>query len=428
MKENPKVLFINPSRNLRKQNTNEPLWAENLAAVLEPEGVQVQILDATVESVTRDKITGFDFVAITAMTPQYPAALALLKMIQEENARSKHKIHTIIGGPHVTLVKDTARDGWDTTCRGEGEEVISHIINEEFKGEIVASPISNLDKLPYPARHLVNLNDYQREGESITSVSICGMRGCPYSCVYCASPLLGGPVRFRSSDNVLGEIDDVIDKYGVRTVTFYDQTFTLNRQRAIELCRGLEEREVIWRCETRVDRVDHQLLSIMHQSGCQEVSFGIESADPRVIRFMNKGGEYNTQKAKDAIMMAKDAGIAVRTFFMFGFPDDSWDSVDNNMRFIEEASPDKVRLSLLTPFPGTQLYINASEYGIELPPNMAQYQYYGPEGVGDASYTPVIRRTRHLDEAQFLEATMAFQQGIVEWAARSDASKMSITL
>jgi len=423
MGKDQKVLFINPSRNLRKQNTNEPLWAESLAAVLERQNVYVQILDGTIKPITESKIEGFNFVGVTTTTPQYPIALSILKKIQKINSRSKNKIHTIIGGPHVTLVESISRDGWDTICVGEGEEIIGSIIKNKLQGRIIAKTIENLDKLPYPARHLVDLNQYKRDGAEDTSISIFGMRGCPYNCVYCASPLLGGKVRFRSPSNIIGEIDDVVAKYNIRNVCFYDQIFTLDRQRVIKLCQGLKKRKIKWKCQTRVDRVDSQLLRMMHKSGCQEVSFGIESAHPDVVNFMNKGMGYSTEKAKEAILMAKDAGLSIRAFFMFGFPVDSWKSVKSNLSFINETNPDIVRLSLLTPFPGTSIYSNAKKYGIELPSDMTRYQYYGPRGVSDSNLNPVIRKTKYLNEEEFQAALLVFQKGIAEWASRLDKSK-----
>jgi radical SAM superfamily enzyme YgiQ (UPF0313 family) len=149
MKENPRVLFINPSRNLRLQNANEPLWALNLAAVLERQRFSVQILDGTIESINEDKLEDFNFIGVTATTPQYPIALSMLEKIQRINAETKHKIHTIIGGPHITAIKDKAEgDGWDTICEGEGEEIIGNIIKNRIQGRIRAKIIKNLDALP----------------------------------------------------------------------------------------------------------------------------------------------------------------------------------------------------------------------------------------------------------------------------------------
>ncbi len=415
-----RVLLVNPSVNLRKPSAAEPLTLITLAAQLEKEGFEPEILDGAVDDITGDRLLHHKVLAVTANTPQYPEALRLLSLFNQVNHRSDLK--TLIGGPHVTAYRKKAlEDGWTGVCLGEGDLVIGDMVRGNKTGLVQAPKVENLDSLAFPARHLIDSKKYAREGEEEPSISILTMRGCPYSCIYCVKDVMGKKVRFHSPKYIAAQIREVREKYGIRRIVFYDDTFTLLEKRTLELCKELKELDISWICNTRVDAVSEDILEAMKASGCEAISFGLESADDKVLKFADK--QTTRHQAELAVKVAKDVGLSTRVFLMFGFYEDSWDSVAANLKFLETAQPDVVRLSLLVPMPGTELYKRAEEFEIDLKDvPLESYYYLGPEG----PHT-FVKKTRYLDEKNFHDALTALQKGIVEWATKKNAGVIEAT-
>lgn len=415
------ILLVNPFPKLRKPDSAEPLPLLYLAAQLEKEGMSPTIFDCAVTEITLDDLEGFTVFGVTAVTPQYPEALRLLQLFKQYEQNVSFPIHTIIGGPHVTVFREKVlQDGWTTACAGEGEKVITDIVNKKISGLVDGTRVDNLDTLPLPSRHLIKPSQYLREGATEPSMSVLGTRGCPYSCIYCAKEVNGKKVRFRSPDNIINEIEDVVANYGIRNVVFYDDTFTLDSNRTKILCQKLEKLNISWICNTRADRVNRQVLADMKKAGCQEISFGIESANQRVLDFANKG--ITVKQAQQAIQLTKDSGIRTRVFLMYGFFEDDKDSASDMLNFLEGTQPDAARLSLLVPLPGTKLYQNSEEYGIKLPDDYGAYYYAGING----PHT-FIDHTKHLNPAEFRETLELLQQGFIEWATKKNGGSARIT-
>jgi radical SAM superfamily enzyme YgiQ (UPF0313 family) len=421
MNRNEKVLLVNPNVNLREPRAAEPLSLLTLAAQLQKEGFEPEILDGAVSNITVDQLSNHRILAVTANTPQYPDALRLLDLFNQVNNRLD-KI-ALIGGPHVVTgyKQNILKDGWTGVCIGEGELVIGDMVRGNKTGLVIAPKIEDLDSLAFPARHLINPNIYVREGDVEPSISILTMRGCPYICIYCVKDVMGKKVRYHSPEYIAAQIREVINKYGIRKIVFYDDTFTLNRKRVFELCKKLKDLNVSWICNTRVDKVDEEILKAMKASGCEEISFGLESAHNRVLAFINKG--ITKEQAVLAVKMAKNAGLRTRVFLMFGFWEDGWDSVVENLKFLEETQPDIARLSLVVPLPGSELYRRAEEFGIQIKDvPLKQYYYLGPEG----PHT-FVKKTKYLNEKNFQNALAFLQKGMIEWATKKNTGTIRAT-
>lgn len=434
-----RIALINPPPNLRTPGSAEPLALLELAAVLRENGAEPEIIDGAVQQITPDILSPYRIIAVTAATPQYLKATGILQMARQLDPKNPPRM--IIGGPHVSAVRNsTLKDGWDGVCVGEGENVIADLIARRTSGLIIGSPVENLDVLPFPARDLSDPSKYIREGDDKPTISILGTRGCPYSCIYCAPDLVGKQVRYRSPSLIAAEIKDAITKYGISKVFFYDDTFTANRQRTLKLCSLLKELGIKWSCNTRVNKVDPTVLRAMKEAGCQEIAYGVESAAQEVLDLAHK--KTTVAQAHEAIIMTKDVGIPVRVFFMFGFPNDSFETARKMIKFIETANPNTVRLSVVTPFPGTALYNNASQYGITLPPDgqWNKYQYIGPDGTytfkhgvtrGNFSETDIgptiVDHTDLLNPSQF-QATLAYlQSNMAKWAIAGENQGALVT-
>ncbi|MBA3047765.1 B12-binding domain-containing radical SAM protein [Patescibacteria group bacterium] len=318
-----------------------------------------------------------DIIAISFMTAVSTSAYYLAQYIK----KSLPDVPLIAGGIHPTLVpNEPLKNNFDFTVRGEGEittvELINYINNKKdiekitgisYKknGQIVCNEdrplITDLDTLPFPAFYL--MKDYKKNTHSCKG--IITSRGCPFACTYCASKLLWTQkVRFRSPQNVVNEIIDRHKKYNITSFAFHDDTFTLRQSYVKEFCQlALSlDFKITWHCDTRVDTIDLPLLKLMHKAGCRHIYLGLESGSPKIQKLIKKN--INTEKVKQAIILSRRAGIETTVYFMAGFPDETEEDIKLSIKAMKELSPDYVIWSILTPYPGTEVWEIAKKQGL----------------------------------------------------------------
>jgi radical SAM superfamily enzyme YgiQ (UPF0313 family) len=294
-----------------------------------------------------------------------------------------------VGGPHPSLMpEETAvMPEFDIIVRGEGEETLREIADRHpfdfmegiagavFRGAEgrlnVGGPrelIEDLDALTEPDRdHLIDRELYSDFAHGI----IMTARGCPFDCTYCNSKgIWTRRVRYRSPELVAAEVAHVRERFGTRYFNFRDDTFTVNRKRTLEICRLLRERVpgIAWRCDTRADCIDEELARAMRRAGCVQANIGIESGSERILKMIKKG-ETKEQIAQGIACLRRNR-ISVSAFIMLGFPTEMADDVMATMDFATRLRPDFLVLSILTPYPGTEIHEMARERGLitaELP-------------------------------------------------------------
>lgn len=141
-------------------------------------------------------------------------------------------------------------------------------------------------------------------------------RGCPYNCIFCDKSIFGSKWRARSPENIINELKDIVATLGVKTIIFYDDLFTVNKERAINICRGIIDAglKITWKCEGRVNLVDEELLGWMKKAGCKMIAYGVESGNQRGLDYLNK----NTTPAqiKRAFNLTHQAGIKTMAYFI----------------------------------------------------------------------------------------------------------------
>ena len=181
-------------------------------------------------------------------------------------------------------------------------------------------------------------------------------RGCPNQCTFCDRAVFGNTFRQRSSHNVLGEIDEVVDKYGAREIRFFDDCFALDKKRTYEICQGLKKRKkrVGWTCLTTVASVDRDLLGEMRSAGCWQILYGLESADERMLKSLKKGDSL--KENINAVRLAKEVGLSVRADFIVGTPGETEESLDKTLKFAIGMRLDYAHFNKFVPYPGTELY------------------------------------------------------------------------
>jgi len=358
-----------------------PMGISYVAAILEHNGHEVQILDLLVSRYSkekiRDKIEEYqpDIVGVTSVTLNYPVASDILKYTKSVDK----DIITIIGGPHVTFaaMETLTEAPWiDIVVRGEGEMTMLDIVNGKKLADIDGiayrdhaikltkerSLIENLDELPFPAKHLFPLSRYLALD---VHASILTGRGCPFNCVFCVGSKMGGRrVRYRNPKLIADEVEQAVTS-GFKEINFEDDHLTLNHKHLNSLCdeviaRGLKFN---WSAFSRVDTVNPEILRKMKQAGCTWLLYGVESGNQEILDLIKK--KITLEKVKEAIGMAKEAGINIIASFIIGLPGETAETLKQTMQFARGLGT-SYGFNVLSPFPGTEVREKAAEYGIEI--------------------------------------------------------------
>ncbi len=394
-----KVLLINPpSENEIASNTPPivdeeqgffpPLGIMYLAAYAEKyTDHQIEILDTQVEQLSYPQIEqeirkrNPDVVGITTMTFSLIDSMLTARLAKKVD----EDIRVVLGGPHVSIYPEETIEfpEVDYLVLGEGEITFTELLQNfddkdklrtitglVFKdnGGIVNTGsrdfIKDLDALPYPARYLTPYKKYRSllAKESYITTMITS-RGCPYQCAFCNRPHMGKRFRARSSSNVVDEMAECV-KMGINEIAVYDDTFTLDRNRVIEICDGILTRslKIKWDIRTRVDIVDKKLLLKLKQAGCDRIHYGIEAGTPEMLKVLRKG--ITLEQAKNAIKWSKEVGISTLAYFMLGSPGETREQIMQTINFARELEPDFAHFSITTPFPATELYTEGLREGV----------------------------------------------------------------
>jgi len=233
------------------------------------------------------------------------------------------------------------------------------VVFRNRKGEVKLRPPeqngATLDELPFAAREYLVKEPYfnfasQRKPFTIMVTT----QGCPYRCVFCVMGL--ERYRERSVDSVLAEVDECVNRHGMREIDFFDPTFSANRRRTIDLCDALAERryDLQWACRTRVDCVDPELLRKMRDAGCRRVYLGIENVSPAILDLIKK--DISGDQAAQAIKWSLEAGIHPLGFFMIGNPGDTPETIRDMVKWAKATKLDYVQFSRTIAKPMTELH------------------------------------------------------------------------
>jgi radical SAM superfamily enzyme YgiQ (UPF0313 family) len=431
----PKVLLINPpfeqeeesvgrSKSVRKVlNIIPPLGITYIAAILERAGIEVKIIDCAV-GISFDDLFKMilgehsDVIGITSTTPAFVNARKIASFVREK----RPEVKILIGGAHVSALPDETMktDLFDIGVIGEGEKTIEHLFknfkNREFVGldgirgicyknkeEMCKNEnqgfISDLDSIPLPARHLLpHPKYYQPTPASCRRVPYAVMitsRGCPTQCTFCDRKVFGERYRMRSVPNIFLEIEEMVSKYGVREIRFFDDTFTVNKKRIYDVCNEFERRKLnlTWTCLSKVSNVDGPLLKRMKRAGCWQVLYGFESGDDRMLKLLKKGN--TVEKNTRAIRLTKEAGLEVRGDFIVGTPGETYESLEKTVQFAIDMKLDYAHFNKFVPLPGTELYrkLTAEGHVFDFTKSTIldhSQIYYTPEGLDNDTFSKFL--------------------------------------
>jgi len=386
-----------------------PLSLGYLAAVLEQKGNNVKIIDLNFVT-TKEKLksllgdTVFDIIGVTSTTPIIPTCFRTVRVMK----RLYPGARIIVGGWHAsTLPIQTMEECTeiDFVVKGEGEDTLAELVEaikntkgfELIKGiayrdkagiphENVDRPlIKNLDTIPFPALHLLPLKEYKKIGfytlggyfkKDLSVASIITSRGCANRCVFCADHVIYKETcRFRSPENVIAEIEEMIKKYNIRIIFFFDANFLLSPNHVNRICELILEKRLkfIWGCTGRVEYVSKDLLQLMKKAGCIRISYGVESGSPRILKLMNKN--ISISQVKKAVAITKEVGLPVYISLLYGMPGETFKDAQMTRQLLNELKPDFVSQSAVIPYPGTDLYDDAIHQNLIKKARWESYSY-----------------------------------------------------
>ncbi|MEI7635258.1 MAG: radical SAM protein [bacterium] len=216
---------------------------------------------------------------------------------------------------------------------------------------------ANLDDLPLPARELFD-NTFYRSPENGRMITVIhAQRGCPSKCIFCpAGSMSGYTVRERSVDNVMREITECAEKYGIRDFLFHGDTFTLHKRWVIDLCKAIVDSGLLihWGCNSRADTIDNERAQWLRRAGCWVVAFGFEHGVQEMLDKMKKGAR--AERAHEAAAICRRNGLKVHGFFVIGLPWETRQTLEATLRFARSLKLDFFDFNIAYPLPGTELY------------------------------------------------------------------------
>lgn len=277
----------------------------------------------------------------------------------EETLTHSKADFVILGEPELNLfnlIKVLKNDKDVSNLNG-----IAYFKNGKFIKQGEVTRIKNPNELPIPAYDLVNdITNYYEPLLPKPYAVIQTMRGCPYSCNYCIKSY-GKNLTQLSTDRIIEEIHYLKQFHGVRSIRFTDDTFTVNKQRVIEICTRIiaERLNINWVCLSRADTLDEEMVMIMKKAGCKRIYFGLESGSQRFLDIIGKG--IQVEKALDTLLLCKKAKIETAGFFMSGHPEETAEDNKLTIKFAIKSKLNFICINAIQAYPGTLFYEQVKE-------------------------------------------------------------------
>lgn len=331
---------------------------------------------------------------ITVLSP----TLEICEKIADVAKKINKNICIIAGGAHATIAATEMLDWADYIIRYEGEMVINDILEGKIKDRVVDGPrIMNLDSLPFPdIESLYGLDKYEKRDLSL----VMSTRGCPYSCKFCASPLLWKCKTTRKSvAYFVEEMMRMKCKYNINDFYISDDSFSVHEKWFSQFCEEVKKADITWRCLDRVTSITDKKVKMMQEAGCRNIKIGIESGSQRILNSINKKITIDDVYYADEIF--QNNSIPWSAFFMIGIPGETEEDIRMTQRLIQKISASSITLSIFTPYPGNEL-MNSDNLDYKL------YSHHSPNNnftgtIPDDIFKGLVLETLHLCERNYKE-------------------------
>ena len=389
-----KITFIHPNANSEtdfkgKKTTIPPEGLCLLAAIVREQGYEPNIIDAAALLLNNKEVIEIlkkqqpDFIGITSTTVNIYSTSKLADIIKEEFPN----VPIILGGAHITIEPQSTMKEFksiDIGVIGEAEITIIELLEtltakkslKTVKGIIYREDnkiiqnlpnkiIEDLDSLPIPAWELLpEIKKHYKQSvaraERKPSMSIMTSRGCPGKCIFCVQ---NQKLRGYSAERLIFIVKYLIEKYKIKSLEINDDNFVVFKERLIQFCNKIidEKIDITWSCMSRVNHVDEEILELMKKAGCRRIAYGIESGSQEILNFEKKG--ITIEQIKRAVNLTHKAGIKVTGYFILGHPLETKETINQTINLALELPFDDYLPSFMIPYPGSELYNIAEQYG-----------------------------------------------------------------
>jgi len=290
-------------------------------------------------------------------------------------------------GDKEPIIKDLEDQNIDFAMIGESDftiiELVNKIINKQDYSKVPgllkkisrnkykinpSDRVTNLINLPIPARHLINMEGYfdigafhSAKSRSNRVLNIMCSRGCPEKCTFCTTPQMWGTtVRWRKLEDIITEIKREVKDFNIGEIQFEDDTITARKKNLLALCKELEKIGLPWCTPNGIKTNYHlanqtEMFQAMRDSGCYQITLACESGVQRVLdNIINK--RLKIDQIKPAIKNAKKVGLLVHTFWILGYPGETYEEINQTIKFALDSGADSFSFAILSPLPGTPIY------------------------------------------------------------------------
>lgn len=372
----------------KERGTYPPLGLLYIAAYLRdrgPEGTEVHVLDTALLDFTDQQIEDYirreqpDIVGVQTLTFTLLDSLMVVQIAKKVCP----DIITVLGGRHCDIypLETLLQPEVDFVVTGEGEVTMTRLVEHLHELDILkdfpgltfryndrvvhnpCTPIENLDDLPFPARELTPYRDYRfLLAKDAVYTTLVTSRGCPYGCSFCDE----GLKKFRafSAQRVVEEILDCKHRLGIQQFFVYDSTFTVDRQRVLDICDLLvkSNADVSFDIRSRVDLMDDEMLSALKRAGCIRIQYGVESGDDGVLAGINK--QITVAQVRETIRRTRAYGFEILCDFMIGLPGEDEQEIEKTIELALDLDIDYAQFAIATPYPGTKMYQDGIKKGL----------------------------------------------------------------
>jgi radical SAM superfamily enzyme YgiQ (UPF0313 family) len=385
-----KILLIQPKTNWGHPYCESPSVALlTLGAIAKQYGHEVTVKHLDIDLFDPTKSLEYGLIGITCNTFQVKSARETIQGIRKYNSKSK----IVLGGPHA-IAWDNQKDGQvDKVVVGEGENAWLSILGANRQYE-------SIDEIPLPDYSFVDMSRFSGVAPmgAVPSMVLFGSRGCPGKCIFCNTPVFwGSKARYRNPKSIVDQIAMLHHDYGMQEVFIQDDTFNANWPWAKEIleriiARGLHKK-MVFRIDCRANEVllTEAFLKLAAKAGVWNIFLGIESASQAMLDRMRK--HITVEEYRRAIRLIQQYGMKVQASFIIGLPGETWETIAETQRFIDETHPFMIGAGYATPFPGTEFDKYVTEHGQK---KIVDY--------GDYIYGQILTRTdelSHEDLASF---------------------------
>lgn len=387
-----KILLINPNSTIAKSDSIysrfvppvAPSGIMYIAATLLKEGIEIVVVDQYANKISNDELVekisreSPELVGFSCLTPVMKNVNSIVRQIRSLNKGIK----IVFGNIHPTIfTEELLRQNMaDIIVRGEGEltmlelalairsgEKLQEVKGISFTegGKVYNNPdrelVADLDDLPFPAWQLLDLSQYKTHPMvSLYDITlpIQASRGCPYRCIFCSQDTLYKKPRYRKNSHVMDEIEYIHNNFGVNNFVFIDAYFPFSVEHGLEFCkefirRGLH-RKITWVTETRVDKVNFELLKEMKKAGLHLVMYGFEVGNQKVLDSLRK--RATLEQARQAMKDTKRANIRTLGLFVLGMPGETKETCEDTMKFAKKLDCDIAKFNIAVPLPGSVFF------------------------------------------------------------------------